>query len=836
MLKLLNYKSKKGISLAYALVVCLFLVMVTGGIMTVTILQNNETGSDLNTRQAYISAKSGLDTMQDVISNGNIIASTDFPDASTPEKYYVLYQETENGDIKYRVFNTEADMKNFFENVANPNGYIIVGGEGTYFKMTYDPSDGKINVTALNVTGKYNNNLSMNKGDLSFDMERVSYYEFKLNTVDPSDPLTDPTDPTDTTDTTEEPTDPTGTVIVGGSGGQFLLVGQQSALNELSDNYSGYSSSMGQLLHSYSPGNNQVFYQAAVENSELVTKTYFPVVYDRMVKVTSENSRCNVYTEDQGVYYLGEYSGTENLDQFACNSGQSLGEACYVTQNSAYQQSINCALLVFEHNVVTIDRSPIVNYYGKYGKGYVYIYLPNTITFYTCSSTTQTITNSFTMQPGYYAMASGSELCKQSSWRAISDFSGASVAEAAELNLYQEICNYYIDDGEIHSGCNETQLGTIGQSCINITDRNGKFNCNWNDPGTGFSETDGYDYSRQDRSRMNIFLAPNVIVSQRGYYNWYAGRSFNFQWFRKFDLSVANDCHIRMSAPTVVLTIGPQHTFYEAARDGNGNLIYTNNQLTYTSTVGTVSNVVVGNGNATWKLYGNNGTGSCTLRVMCDFVVKYDDTKSYTIYKGEYSSVPEGLDLFSDEANTWFTETYNSSTASGSVNLTTAGVSVGNSSASSNSGLMSASISNSNAFTVNPLSRLFSGLFPVSNDVISSVPASGYFTQSDFTGASVQVERNITSLDFKSYNSTDNANEFKVNIDGFKIQRQLSDGTYYDYIVFNNAGTYKIPAAVADESIDLMAEGLLRDRATWTGSNYTCVAENSQFIILKEYY
>ena len=57
-------KSKKGFSLAYAMVVCLFLALVTGSVTTIALLQQDQTGSDLNTRQAYISAKSGLESVK----------------------------------------------------------------------------------------------------------------------------------------------------------------------------------------------------------------------------------------------------------------------------------------------------------------------------------------------------------------------------------------------------------------------------------------------------------------------------------------------------------------------------------------------------------------------------------------------------------------------------------------------------------------------------------------------------------------------------------------------------------------------------------------------------
>lgn len=72
MLNKQKFNNKKGFSLALSLVISLFLLMVTGGITTVAILQNNETGSDMNTRQAYISAKSGLDAMQDMLKLGTI--------------------------------------------------------------------------------------------------------------------------------------------------------------------------------------------------------------------------------------------------------------------------------------------------------------------------------------------------------------------------------------------------------------------------------------------------------------------------------------------------------------------------------------------------------------------------------------------------------------------------------------------------------------------------------------------------------------------------------------------------------------------------------------------
>lgn len=91
MSKFLNLlKSKKGFSLAYAMVVCLFLALITGGITTVALLQHNETGSDLNTRQAYISAKSGLDSVKKHMTSGTV--NVDDTGDIGSSKFFVMYQ------------------------------------------------------------------------------------------------------------------------------------------------------------------------------------------------------------------------------------------------------------------------------------------------------------------------------------------------------------------------------------------------------------------------------------------------------------------------------------------------------------------------------------------------------------------------------------------------------------------------------------------------------------------------------------------------------------------------------------------------------------------------
>lgn len=219
-----KFNNKKGFSLALALVISLFLLMVTGGITTVAILQNNETGSDMNTRQAYISAKSGLDSMQDMIKLGTV-TQAELPTIAGKESFIVALQLDDDSIVR-KSFSNEQDAQKFVklvkQKLENPtanvgDSYIdsmggkikaIVGGEGTYFRIK-NLGNGKYSVTAENITGKYNNNVTQNKGELSFDAVITTKYVFEGEAA------------------SENPSSPTGV-----SNGKFLMVGQQSALNE----------------------------------------------------------------------------------------------------------------------------------------------------------------------------------------------------------------------------------------------------------------------------------------------------------------------------------------------------------------------------------------------------------------------------------------------------------------------------------------------------------------------------------------------------------------------------------------------------------------------------
>ena len=856
----LNLKSKKGISLAYALVVCLFLIMITGGITTIAILQQNETGSDLNTRQAYISAKGGLSTMRDALKD-NVVSSGDLPSDSVRQKYYVMYQSASGGPVRYKVFTSEADAQAELETLQADDAWEIIGGEGTYFRMTYN-NPGDYGVTALNTTGRYNNNVSINKGDLSF--EAVSYTQYVFD-LDPTSPPTTPTTATTPT-STESPITPTqpGTVPhsppSSNAGGNFLLVSQQTALNENRSNTNGYSS--GKSLNKISNNDNQIFYEGDTNAKFENNRTYFPVVMDRTFMANTQNDNSITAAYNQGVYFLGSFNGPKvNNASRADNNGQGqdLGNVSYFEENTEFGQSIRCALLVIKNNFVTrsnngINNAPKVIYYGDgdknkwYGEHYVYVYLPNEVKFWLCNENAYVHRDgTFTRGAGYWMVKSGRSLYDQSAWQPMPQ---ALLQSAMDLNLYDQIMSYYENGGEIHTGCNES--GYIPNN-IAITGNNGAYRTNTPDsgddnsrdvdiyPSSGYDnsrDVDSYPFSGQDRSRANIFFAPNMSPTNAGYYHWYAGRSFNMQWFRSdtryeyrdnredqtgidADFVVGNNVNIRISSPTVVLTIGPTVTW--------------NNPTIHFDLVGNISNTVKKEGNGSFKLYGfNNGRaeGSCKLMVMVPFQVKYDG-KSYTVAEGTYTNVPAGLELFSDSAKYFFTGTAASGgsslrTSTGSENrLIPAGIGFSTGS----------SFNQSNVFT-----SVFSNILNLVSPATTFTPLAGSDTLT-LTAADLSGNSTVTfskKLAKPKYLNPDAAGKINVlPIMDLSVKQELSNGTTVEAIKFATAGTYNIPVVGNENVVGVAFRGdILRQRSTLKtdGSNYHIVSQETKFDVASERY
>lgn len=814
-------------SLAVSLTICLFLIMVTGGITTVAILQQNETGSNMNSRQAYISAKSGLDTFQDALKNSVI---TDLPTSDGEEKYYVLYYE--DGKLKISSFGSEDDARKELKNLATRSTVSIVGGEGTYFKI--EKKDGKYKVTALNVTGKYNANVSMNRGDLSFDAVIMTKYTFKEKATVPSTPP-GPTDPSSSTD----PSSPTGPTLppptgptadnepVPSNGGRFMMVGQQTCFNETVEPGSGAVSTGNLLSRYYKNHNGFIVYSPSVENA-VYGYSYFPVVYDRFVKCETTANRTSVSAINEGIYLLGAGSGWTDVDEFYAgwdgDTSRTFGTVSYITQNESFQMDFNCKFLCIKNNFVSIGQDSRINYCGSEGTGYVVAYLPNSVTFYHVNRDKSLVRQPFTKPQGYYLIKSGSLMCEPSTWNSRIYDGDASLNYWKDFNQYDTIMNYYspVDgiSGEIHSGCHEDGLITNN---IKIVDDKGRFNT-YQSTETGFTKDQSTFTYNNGRNNQSIFLAPNTGLTETGYYNWYCGRSFNFQWFRTYDFTVNTDCHINMSASNIVLTIGPLVT------DELGNKI-------------NVSNWVVGKRGASWKLYGNNGTGCPgTLSVMCGFNVKYYDDAGreqiYTITAGTYTNVTrEGLNIFSDEGRNYFLNEAIAYSLTDSSVVVKSPVAAASAASSSGGSVTAGSISAQTNRIASIFSRFTNG-FSLS-PMVTPIADTDDHTHTLYGTVDnvVKVNKGITNLYYTDNNTDGDASVHTLTTSvGITIQKGVSSSTYEDYIIFE-AGTYKIPAEGAETTVDIYSPADLIRKASLPGSNYELKSEEpGKVIILKEYY
>lgn len=815
MSKIFNFRSKKGMSLAVSLVICLFLILVTGGVTTVAMLQQNETGSNMNTRQAYISAKSGLDTIKDALAEK---MSVEFPAVDDESRYYVFFYN-EAGVLCSERCDSEDAAKQKAMEYADNDDKTLVGGKGTYFKIQKN-EDGKYKVTALNVTGKYNANVSLNRGDLSFDVKMVTTYKIKLNnTTEPTEATTEKE--TETTTTTPPPPD--------SDTSPFIMVGQQSCLNA-ADNFiapGGASESAFKTLNQYTHQNGQVFYIGYnLDNRDGIpldqrkyAYSYFPIVYDKMVHWTSETERASLTAYNEGIYYLGEGSGKGLgwlVDGYTGLSS--------ITQNTSFNPEIRCKFLCIENDFLSVAKdvngSPKIYYAGpavedtatKKPVDYVVAYLANSVDFYVIDSDGKQLT-SFSKGPGYFKIASGSDICKQDTWKTpITD--PAEVEKWNQFNLYETIVRLE-KDGEIHSGCNETVTPSGNDYRVQITGNGGKINSS-SCIETGYASGDTYIYN-SIRDNFHIFLSPNLEITESGSYNWYAGKSFNFQWFRQFPLSVVENAHVKMSAASIVLTIGPEIIGQD------GKLV-------------SVSKEVIAKGSsaagnlATWKFYGKGETQApASIKVFSQFVVKYDG-KEYTVAPGVYKDVPVGLNLFSDEGKKFFTgvdDTKEDKTEDKASDTTASG------------GITTASITPKASKVVNLLSKLRNGfkLAPMAY-IAEDLDGDGKVTLNAFIEDQIIVPENVNKLIID-----DGINDKfqRLTVSSSTVIKKTINGVQYDYITFDLSdadGTQLRIPDVAGVPLDFLDIDMLKSRAELAakGANYTVEPIYGTPVILKEYY
>lgn len=613
-----NVRSKKGISLVVVVVMCFFLVMSTTALTSMAIYQQRETGSEMNTRQAYVSAKSALSYMQELVEKKQLSVPAVMTE---PAKYYILSYsgDLDRGTLNINTIDNAIDImkqiKDKIKNLKEIEGQTVIG-EDTYFKLTQDENH-IYTMSAFSEVGKYTPDHE-DQGDSSFRFKVKSHVKYEEVPEPTAAPTPGPTEgPTEET-TGETPTAPEPDSVSNST--QFLMVGQQRVFYlRPNDNLD-----QDKLLHQYS-NDDGISYIPWLEGESTPVKSNFPVVFDRVAKMNSDQARCLYQAPDSSIYFLGKYDGHSITGKARMKNA---GAVCLFNENDAFSGQIECDLLVLSNNVALRCQGQgntgiTLKYSGtQQGRNGVILYMPNRISVLRYDYNSEYPSATIKYEPGYYYMPNGGNLMYQ---KATPLLEPSLLEHAENINLYDTITNM-LDDGEIHSA-QEGDSSIFGK--VNMLSDDGKFTKDVN----YFSQGSAPFAYPQDTGNYHIYAAPTLAPTDMGYYYLYAGKTMNFMWYRQRDMKIKNGVHLTLSGPDIVLTIGAD------TNDPNGP----------------ASNVLDGTGgNSSFNLCSYKDKGdSYNLIVMNKMKVKYPGGE-YTIEKGQYNHIGAKLNLFSQEAAQYF--------------------------------------------------------------------------------------------------------------------------------------------------------------------------------------
>lgn len=617
--------NKKGFSLAVAVVLCLFLVMVTGTITTLAIYQQKETGAELNTRQAYTSAKSALeminanDVLKKIIEGNPGVLPSDVGEAHSV--YFALYYDASGNLCVSPPFYNTADILNWMETNHTLN-YL---GDGTYFKIVKN-ADGTYNMSALSQEGKYTPDDS-NFGDLSFVFESYSKMKVEPATgvVVPTNPPTSPP----TSPSTEPPTIPVPPTSNGVT--PFFMCGQQTAFTLDSETNYNYN-----LLGEYINQDGSFVFNVHRENTAKPSTSYFPIVFNySAVKFDSDaSSRCSLKAVDTDIMFLGKTTSKQTKTIMGDGLSSDASDICIYSQNDVFSCDLSARTVVIGGNIALRDDNGTADIRIASGTK---VWFTKDCTIYRFSKTTG-YNNIKTIKAGWYYVNGG--LCNGSYKDA--------PQEDKTVNLYNSII--YLEPLNeskfvIHSAMETCSVANNSH----ILNSKGEFT---ND-GEYYSSTDTPSI-RNSWNDSVIYCAPNVTPTANGSHYLYCGKGFNFLWYNKADMVINSNVNLNIMCNDIGLTIGSK------------------------TSEGSASNILDGSagGNSFWlKGYKDGDTsGGFNLMVYNDITVKFRngaDVVTYTIKQNGYDSSGNlltgenrkpythggNLNLFSMEAKNYFEPT-----------------------------------------------------------------------------------------------------------------------------------------------------------------------------------
>lgn len=640
--------SKKGISMVLAIALAAVLFLSTTTFLSIAMLQQKETGTTMNSRQAYVSAKSALDIAEELLNDGKL----SLPDSGS--LYYVFYYVEGDPEVHVEKFNSSELALNWINDPAHAS-YTIIGN--AYIKITKN-TDGSYTMTAVGKENKYDYSGDGNTGDLS------TKFDVKYNLVEKEEIA-------NLTMKQKSITTPTGNkfLMLGDQASFSLLRSVRKTLNEGDTTF--------RTLQDYDTDNDNksIIYIPKNEAGNTPLTTCFPLVFDKAVKSTSNgSSRLKFTAYDSGIYFLGNYTGPKVKSDYNSEAV----DISFYTNSDAYGTALECKYLVIGGNMVcrpaTGESGITLKYSGSSyntDKGVV-IYFTKDCKLMTYSNDHSKI-KEVEYKKGYYYISLGdnntavdlfSESTKASAKKIDTD--SKEYKRVSSIDMYSSLVDTKGKLKNIHSAFEgKWEKGT---EQVDILDSDGKFSTSSN----SYSNTPRTTFTKGWKDYY-IYCSPSEMPTASGYYDMYSGKEFNYLWYNIKPMEFNGNIDMSIHSSNITLSIGPdeKETVYynNKIKNSNGNTYFPysfNQTILPTSDFATDSNtqkftaegsniIKQINSSASFSVKPYWNEKSFTLKVVNDFIVEMSDGTSYTIKADDYTDIPEtGLNLFSNDAKKYF--------------------------------------------------------------------------------------------------------------------------------------------------------------------------------------
>lgn len=642
--------SKKGISMVLAIALAAVLFLSTTTFLSIAMLQQKETGTTMNSRQAYVSAKSALDIAEELLNDGKL----QLPDSGS--LYYVFYYVEGDPNVHVEKFNSSEDALKWINNPSNAS-YTIIGN--AYIKITKN-TDGSYTMTAVGKENKYDYSGDGNIGDLS------TKFDVKYNLVEKEETA-------NLTMKQKTITSPTGNkfLMLGDQTSFSLLRSVRKTLNEGDTTF--------RTLQSYDTDNDKksIIYIPKNEAGNTPLTTCFPLVFDKTVKSTSNsNKRLKFTAYDNGIYFLGNYSGPKVTSDYNSEAV----DISFYTESDAYGVALECKYLVIGGNMVcrpaTGESGITLKYSGSSyntDKGVV-IYFTKDCKLMTYNNSNQ-ITKTVEYKKGYYYINLGDNNT------AVDLFSESTKASAKEITTNSEEYKR-VNSIDMYSSMVDTKgkLKDIHSAYEGEYEKGKERVDILNESGTFTAVPNSNSYSNTVRTTFTkgwqdyyIYCAPSEMPTASGYYDMYSGKEFNYLWYNINPMEFNGNVDMSIHSSNITLSIGPDENetvyYNNQIKNSNGNPYFPysfNQTILPTDKFATDSNtqkftaegsnkIIQKNSSASFSVKPYWNEKSFTLKVVNDFIVEMSDGTTYTIKADDYTDIPEtGLNLFTDEAKKYF--------------------------------------------------------------------------------------------------------------------------------------------------------------------------------------